>query len=130
LVYGEIGSTLCAQQRLNILYKMKVYKTKEGIVIEKEDNFYLLKEDWDLFMNDDNLFDKIEKLTQSMTMIEIADKIIEKEILAPVGSQELWACGVTYLRSKQGRQEESKEAGGNRIYCLSVIYHYDVFLSH
>ncbi|HEX6180257.1 MAG TPA: fumarylacetoacetate hydrolase family protein, partial [Chitinophagaceae bacterium] len=38
--------------------------------------------------------------------------------LAPVGSkQELWACGVTYLRSKIGRQEESKDAGGGDFYA-------------
>ena len=35
---------------------------------------------------------------------------------APIGSQELWACGVTYFRSKQGRQEESKKAGGGDFY--------------
>ncbi len=38
--------------------------------------------------------------------------------MAPVGSnQELWACGVTYLRSKIGRQEESKDAGGGDFYA-------------
>jgi len=26
--------------------------------------------------------------------------------------QELWTCGVTYLRSMMGRQDESKAAGG------------------
>ncbi|MCU7552287.1 hypothetical protein OCK74_24420 [Chitinophagaceae bacterium LB-8] len=37
---------------------------------------------------------------------------------APIGSkQELWACGVTYLRSKIGRQEESKDAGGGDFYA-------------
>lgn len=36
-----------------------------------------------------------------------------KEVLAPMGSQqELWTCGVTYLRSMVGRQDESKAAGG------------------
>jgi 2-dehydro-3-deoxy-D-arabinonate dehydratase len=30
--------------------------------------------------------------------------------------QELWAAGVTYLRSKQERQEEAKEAGGADFY--------------
>jgi 2-dehydro-3-deoxy-D-arabinonate dehydratase len=39
------------------------------------------------------------------------------EILPPIGSQqELWACGVTYLKSKIGRQEESKMAGGADFY--------------
>ena len=96
---------------------MKVYKTKTGIVIEKENQFYLCNDDWDSFINDDNLFQKIEKLTQSTTATENGNKIIEEQLLAPVGSQELWACGVTYLRSKQGRQEESKGAGGGDFYA-------------
>ncbi|HZW69432.1 MAG TPA: fumarylacetoacetate hydrolase family protein [Hanamia sp.] len=96
---------------------MKLYKTKPGIVIEKENKFYLSKDDWDSFINDDNLFQKIEKLIHSSNEIENANKIIEEEILVPVGNQELWACGVTYLRSKEGRQEESKGAGGGDFYA-------------
>ena len=40
---------------------MKIYKTKQGIIIEKENKFYLSKDDWDLFINDDHVFEKIEK---------------------------------------------------------------------
>ncbi|MEO5891718.1 MAG: hypothetical protein ABIQ31_15835 [Ferruginibacter sp.] len=40
-----------------------------------------------------------------------------EELLSVIGSnQELWACGVTCLRSKIGRQEESKNAGGGNFY--------------
>jgi len=38
------------------------------------------------------------------------------EILAPLGSQEVWAAGVTYFRSRSARMEESKEAGGGTFY--------------
>ena len=96
---------------------MRIYKTQSGIIIENENKFYLSKDNWDLFINDDHLFQKIEKLTQQSSAIENANKIIEEEIVAPVGSQELWACGVTYLRSKEGRQEESKGAGGGDFYA-------------
>lgn len=96
---------------------MKIYKTKSGIIIEAENKFYLSKDNWDSFINDDQLFQKIEKLIQSSGEIENANKIIEEEIVAPVCSQELWACGVTYLRSKEGRQEESKDAGGGDFYA-------------
>ena len=96
---------------------MKIYKTKPGIVIEKDNKFYLSNDNWDSFVNDDTLFQKIEKLIQSSDEIKNANKIIEEEILAPVGNQELWACGVTYLRSKEGRQEESKGAGGGDFYA-------------
>lgn len=36
--------------------------------------------------------------------------------LAPIGSQEVWAAGVTYLRSRTARMEESKDAGGGSFY--------------
>jgi len=35
---------------------------------------------------------------------------------APIGTQEVWAAGVTYLRSKSARMAESKEAGGGSFY--------------
>jgi 2-dehydro-3-deoxy-D-arabinonate dehydratase len=39
------------------------------------------------------------------------------ELLAPVGSQEVWAAGVTYERSRDGRMEESTEASiYDRVY--------------
>lgn len=93
---------------------MKLYKTKSGIVIEKENKFFFSNEDWDSFINDDDLFQKIEKLTQSLPAK--GNELIN-EVLAPIGNQELWACGVTYLRSKVGRQEESKAAGGADFYA-------------
>jgi 2-dehydro-3-deoxy-D-arabinonate dehydratase len=37
--------------------------------------------------------------------------------MPPINAQELWACGVTYFRSKVGRQEESKAAGGGDFYA-------------
>jgi 2-dehydro-3-deoxy-D-arabinonate dehydratase len=93
---------------------MKVYKTTTGIVIRKNNKLYELKgKNWDEFINDDNLSQKIEQLIPSLPVVEA----IEGEPLAPVGNQELWACGVTYLRSKVGRQEESKASGGADFYA-------------
>lgn len=37
-------------------------------------------------------------------------------LLAPIQSQEVWAAGVTYLRSKSARMAESKDAGGGTFY--------------
>lgn len=37
-------------------------------------------------------------------------------ISAPIRSQEVWAAGVTYLRSRTARMEESKDAGGGTFY--------------
>jgi 2-dehydro-3-deoxy-D-arabinonate dehydratase len=36
--------------------------------------------------------------------------------LAPIGSQEVWAAGVTYYRSRSARMAESKDAGGGDFY--------------
>ncbi|MCP4731867.1 MAG: 2-hydroxyhepta-2,4-diene-1,7-dioate isomerase [Roseibacillus sp.] len=38
--------------------------------------------------------------------------------LPPLGSQEVWAAGVTYYRSRSARMEESEQAGGDRFYDL------------
>jgi 2-dehydro-3-deoxy-D-arabinonate dehydratase len=101
---------------VNKIKRMKVYNTKAGIVIEKDIFFYLVKgQVWGAFMNDDDILKKIENLANNLPP---ATNELVDEILAPIGiNQELWACGVTYLRSKVGRQEESKSAGGADFYA-------------
>lgn len=95
---------------------MKIYKTNSAIIIEKENKFYSLNENnWDAFINDDYLYQKVENLAN--TLPEINFQHTKESILAPIGSQEIWACGVTYLRSKIGRQEESQTAGGSDFYA-------------
>lgn len=41
------------------------------------------------------------------------------DLLAPIESQEVWAAGVTYLRSRDARMEESKDGGSvyDRVYA-------------
>ncbi|HWN88728.1 MAG TPA: fumarylacetoacetate hydrolase family protein [Chitinophagaceae bacterium] len=94
---------------------MKLYKTTTGIVIEINNSFYLLQnENWDTFINDENLLGKIN---EHILVLKERDKTVLENLLPPIGSQqELWACGVTYLRSKVGRQEESKASGGADFY--------------
>ncbi|MGN6248669.1 MAG: fumarylacetoacetate hydrolase family protein [Ginsengibacter sp.] len=97
---------------------MKLYKINSGIVVEKESEFFLLTDHhWDVFINDDNISDKTNEALKGLKPLPNASSFIEKEILPPVGNQELWACGVTYLRSKIGRQEESKDTGGGDFYA-------------
>jgi 2-dehydro-3-deoxy-D-arabinonate dehydratase len=96
---------------------MKVYKTANGVMIENEAGIFEANiENWDDFINDDNLYEKIKILLSSEDIVK-KYSIDENEILAPIGKQELWACGVTYLRSKVGRQEESLVAGGADFYA-------------
>jgi 2-dehydro-3-deoxy-D-arabinonate dehydratase len=42
-------------------------------------------------------------------------------LLSPIGAQEVWAAGVTYLRSRTARMEESASAGGSDFY--DKVYH-------
>lgn len=42
----------------------------------------------------------------------------DEELLAPIGSQEVWAAGVTYLRSRVARAAESSDSGADRFYDL------------
>lgn len=97
---------------------MKLYKTSLGPVIEKDGRFFICKENWDVLVNDDELLSTLKKIAE--TAPEVLSTTVENS-LAPIGSrQELWACGVTYLRSMVGRQEESKAAGGSDFY--SKVY--------
>jgi 2-dehydro-3-deoxy-D-arabinonate dehydratase len=93
---------------------MKLYNTSKGTVIEANNNFYKVVADWDALINDDNALQTAKELIAGVTA---GDSSLIEESLPVIGSQqELWACGVTYLRSKIGRQEESKEAGGGDFY--------------
>jgi 2-dehydro-3-deoxy-D-arabinonate dehydratase len=97
---------------------MKLYKTRKGIVIERQNSYYLLNDQsWDAYVCDDQIHAKLEKATKELSPNPEAEKLIQSEIQAPIQSQEIWACGVTYYKSKVGRQEESKNTGGSEFYA-------------
>lgn len=95
---------------------MKLYNLKQGIGIEHEGrNFLLQNEDWETLINRDDALAAIA--AKLHTAPEVAS-FHGADILSPLGqNQELWACGVTYLRSREGRQEESKTSGGSEFYA-------------
>lgn len=96
---------------------MRLYKIKHGVAVEQNGNYYTLPvADWDHFINDDNIYHTLTEFLES-GKATITSAIDQTMIQAPIGSQELWACGVTYLRSKVGRQEESASAGGSDFYA-------------
>lgn len=95
---------------------MKVYNTAKGILLESENCFYLINENWDDFINDDNVLEKAKDIVTKSSKIDNAEDLIANHLLVPMQNQELWASGVTYYNSKLGRQEESKEAGGGDYY--------------
>lgn len=94
---------------------MRIYKTKDGMILQQDDKFYLdTKTDWDSFINDDRAFNKAREIIKTLSPVGVS---VLQDLQAPIGSQqELWACGVTYYRSMVGRQEESQAAGGADFY--------------
>src|SRR5687768_13864846 len=96
---------------------MKIYRTMSGILLESAGKFYLENRDWDEFVNADDLFINAAALISTKSPIENGEDLIRTGILPPIGSQEIWASGVTYFNSKLARQEESKDAGGGDFYA-------------
>lgn len=96
---------------------MKIYKTDKAIVLEKEGKYFISNEmNWDSYINRDNLHELINEEIKQLKTVENPDWFGSQRILAPIGSQEVWAAGVTYLRSKVARMEESEESGGATFY--------------
>ena len=76
-----------------------------------EDCFELPIGDLDaLFAQDDPVIWLREQLAHARPVLRPG------QLLAPIASQEVWAAGVTYLRSRDARMEESKDAGGGSFY--------------
>src|SRR5256885_11111115 len=91
---------------------MHLYKTSFGNILQYNNENFLLNNDWSELINRDDLFQFLS--TQTENKIDVDWNKIK--ILAPIGNQEVWAAGVTYLRSRDARMEESKDAGGADFY--------------
>lgn len=97
---------------------MKIYRTKKGIILEHEGKFYLSPEtNWDTLVNRPDLFARLQQELATLKADDSLKQAIEAGLLAPISHQEIWASGVTYLRSREARMEESKDAGGGDFYA-------------
>lgn len=79
-------------------------------------------------INWDDLFTgQIERAELQQRVIagegESFDELPLAELMPPIGNQEVWAAGVTYLRSRTARMEESSSAGGSSFYDLVYNAH-------
>jgi 2-dehydro-3-deoxy-D-arabinonate dehydratase len=95
---------------------MKLFRTASGYIVEHENSFFAGADaSWDELVTREDLAAYLAKrLPKPMAAGSFAD--IENQILAPIGSQEVWASGVTYYRSRNARMEEAKVAGGGDFY--------------
>src|SRR5215475_9261609 len=93
---------------------MKLYRCAQGPVILDKDRFYLIKDaHWDNLLPRPDLLEHLRQRLKDGRATEVPDL---KEPLSPASAQEVWAAGVTYLRSRTARMEESKDAGGGSFY--------------
>ena len=94
---------------------MKLFNTTRGILVTDNEGQRCASLDssaWDEIIAAPDLFDLAQKALAGPCVTPPA----VNEIVAPIGTQEVWAAGVTYYRSRSARIEESKDAGGGTFY--------------
>ncbi len=92
---------------------LKLYRTSKGVFVEEKDTFYLVPAtDWDELISSSDLYSRVRAAIHKGP----GAKFDPATVLAPIVSQEVWAAGVTYYRSRNARMDESKDAGGGSFY--------------
>lgn len=95
---------------------MIAYRTVEGTIVEHEGAFYPLPQaDWDDWARREGLAAELRREIESVSALPLRE-LTDQALLPPIGQQEVWAAGVTYLRSRSARMEESESAGGGSFY--------------
>lgn len=101
---------------------MKLYNTKQGVILESQDRWYSVGDfSFDELVVRDDLGSFLEATASKLRVIDRPADTSPKDLLPPIGSQEVWAAGVTYHRSRDARMEESESAGGGDFY--DRVYH-------
>lgn len=97
---------------------MKLYRTKNGFYAEEGGSYYGINtSNWDTLIASPDVYQQVKAALSDQPVPAPSPA----DLLAPVGSQEIWAAGVTYFRSRDARMEESKDAGGGTFY--DRVYH-------
>jgi 2-dehydro-3-deoxy-D-arabinonate dehydratase len=89
---------------------MRLFRLKTGVLLEREGLRLTVHEAWDALINHDDLAGYLRRVSGD------AHTGAGEPALPPVASQEVWAAGVTYFRSRTARMEESKPSGGGSFY--------------
>jgi len=93
---------------------MRLHRTANGLLIEEKGNYYAIEEtSFDALVALDDLYLHLYSIVSTRAPLELARPLAFE---APIESQEVWAAGVTYYRSRTARIEESKDAGGGDFY--------------
>ena len=87
---------------------MKLYRTSEYWLVEHNQTvFRLSRFDVDAWLDSENPVAYVHHLVRTLAPAHVP---VPSSPLLPIGSQEVWAAGVTYQRSKVARMEESVTA--------------------
>ncbi len=93
---------------------MRLFKTSTGAVLEAGGGYHRIESvDWDALFNSVDLHEVLKSVALRTDSTAGLDA---NEIMAPIGSQEVWAAGVTYIRSRAARMKEAEKAGGGDFY--------------
>jgi len=91
---------------------VRLFRTERGVVAEHDGRLVRLDEAWDSLMARDDLFAYVRDAHAHGA----EEPHLDGRVLAPIAEQEVWAAGVTYVRSRAARMEESRDAGGGSFY--------------
>lgn len=93
---------------------MKLYKNKNTAYLQIA-QYWFQKTDcnWDQLINREGLYAFLKQDLPNWKRLVNTPELGKD---APIGNQEVWAAGVTYLRSKVARMEEAQAAGGADFY--------------
>lgn len=93
---------------------MRLYRTENGPYLLNENLYYRIEDtSWDALITREDLYDFCRSVVERG---ERTTAFAYGTLLAPIESQEVWAAGVTYYRSRSARIEESKDSGGGDFY--------------
>ncbi len=93
---------------------MKLYRSRQGFFAQQNDSYYAVDGgSWDGLITREDLFPYLQNLADKSKPVATP---LPDDLLAPIGSQEVWAAGVTYFRSRAARMEEAKTSGGGDFY--------------
>jgi 2-dehydro-3-deoxy-D-arabinonate dehydratase len=97
---------------------MHLYRSRSGNILVHNNSTHLIEKDWDEILSADHLYSDLLRFTGTAKTIDgnAFEQIKNTQLLPPIVKQEVWAAGVTYLRSRDARMDESKESGGSDFY--------------
>src|SRR5450756_1013589 len=94
-------------------HTMRIYRTNQGAFVERHGIYFPIEASgWDELIRSDAFFSRANSASTGNGLPSLDGD----RVLPPVESQEVWAAGVTYFRSRNARMEESKDTGGGDFY--------------